>query len=110
MLQDPGRSCSRIRLPSSRLLDFLTVAFVFIYIPGLFLRFNRAWEKPRASRAGGPRYPAISTHNSSLSLGVCQETGSPGAEIKVGFWDCAGFLRLALRSGQDNRNGSRPAV
>ena len=60
-------------------------------------------------KTGGPRYPAIPTHNSSLSLGVCQETGSPGHEIKVGCWDSAGFLRLALRSGYDNRNGSRPA-
>jgi hypothetical protein len=30
-------------------------------------------------------------------------------DIKVGFWDSAGFLRLSLRSGYANRNGSSPA-
>jgi hypothetical protein len=30
-------------------------------------------------------------------------------DIKVGFWDSAGFLRLSSRSGYADRDGSSPA-
>jgi hypothetical protein len=41
---------------------------------------------------------------------TCQtQVGRRVRDIKVGFWDSAGFLRLSLRSGYANRNGSSPA-
>jgi hypothetical protein len=51
MPQAAGRPWSRIRLSTARLLDFLTLSFVFIDIPGLFLTKLSAFSyQPSAFR------------------------------------------------------------